>query len=190
MLLVRSKKNVKTSKSKPSRKPLKKSDIRGKNGVAVDKGQLMAKSTTSGPKRESKKDANARCSSGEEMNRDAKVDARKKSGGNVDNQKHDALPIESTDYEEVDAMMNPNLSKAKYTNKTEDLQSQGNQKAVQYTGKNVQRNDICYEFERNGACLRKGCKSIHMNRNVAYANYSDKDRNLQNMPKNNRRKNN
>ena len=57
---------------------------------------------------------------------------------------------------------------------------------VQYTGKNGKRNYICYEFERNGACLRKGCKFINMNRNAAYPNYSDrlKDRNPQNMPKN------
>ena len=89
--------------------------------------------------------------------------------------------------------MNPNLSKsmaylAKYTNETEDLQSQGNKKAVQYTEKNGKRNDICYEFERNGACLRKGCKFIHMNRNKTYPSYSGtpKDRNSQNRPKNSR----
>ena len=87
--------------------------------------------------------------------------------------------------------MNPNLSKAlpymaKYINETEDLWSQGNKKTVQYTGKNGKINDICYEFERNGACLRKGCKFIQMNRNAAYPSYSNrpKDRNPQNMPKN------
>ena len=37
---------------------------------------------------------------------------------------------------------------AKYTNETEDLQSQGNKKAVQYTGKNSKINDICYELEQ------------------------------------------
>ena len=56
---------------------------------------------------------------------------------------------------------------ANYTNETEDLQSQGNKKAVQYTGKNGKRNDICYEIEINEACLRKGCKFIHMNRKAA-----------------------
>ena len=131
-----------------------------KKGVVVDKRQPMAKSTTSWPERESKRDAKASTSAScsEEMNWDAKVDARKESRGDEDNQKHDVLPTDSTDCEEVDATMNPNLSKAlaylaKYTNEIEDLQSQGNKKAVQYTGKNGKRNDICYEFERNGACF-------------------------------------
>ena len=186
----KSKESAKTSKSKPSKEPSKKSDTRVKKGVVVDKRQPMAKSTTSRPKKESKKDAKASASCSEEMNWYAKVDARKESRGNVDNQKHDVLPTDSTDCEEVDATMNLNLSKAlaylaKYPSETEDLQSQGNKKAVQYTGKNGKRNDICYEFERNGACLRKGCKFIHMNRNAAYPSYSNKpkDRNSQNMPK-------
>ena len=77
--------------------------------MAVDKRQPMAKPTMNGPKRESKKDTNASFSCSEEMNWDAKVDARKENRGNVDNQKHDVLPIDSTDCEEVDAKTNPNL---------------------------------------------------------------------------------
>ena len=192
----KSRKSAKTSKSKPSKEPSYKSDTRVKKGVVVKKRQPMAKSTTSRPKKESKKDAKAStCAScSEEMNRDAKVDARKESRGDEDYQKHDVLPTDSTDCEEVDATMNPklpNLSKAlvylaKYTNDTEDVQSQGNKKAVQYTGKKIKRTDICYEFERNGACLRKGCKFIHTNRNAAYPSYSNKpkDKNSQNVPKN------
>ena len=182
----KSKKSGKTSKSKASKEPSNKSDTHVKKGVVVDKRQPMAKLTMSRPKKESKKDAkSSTCAScSEEMNWDAKVDARKESRGDEDYQKHNVLPTDSTDCEEVDATMNPNLSKAlaylaKYTNETEDLHSQGNKKAVQYTGKNGKRNDICYEFERNGACLREGCKFIHMNRNAAYPSYSNrpKDRN-------------
>ena len=112
--------------------------------------QPMAKSITSRPQKESKKDAKASTSAScsEEMNWDAKVDAREESRGDEDNQKHDVLPTDSTNCEKVDAMMNPNFSKAlaylaKYTNETEDLQSQGNKKAVQHTEKNGKRNDIC-----------------------------------------------
>ena len=110
----KSKKSGKTSKSKPSKEPSNKSGTRVKKGVVVDKRQPMAKSTTSRPKKESKKDVKAStCAScSEEMNWDAKVDARKESRGDEDYQKHDVLPTDSTDCEEVDATINPNLSKA------------------------------------------------------------------------------
>ena len=89
------------------------------------------------------------------MNWDAKVDARMESRGDEDYQKRDVLPTDSTDCEEVDATMNPNLSKAlaylaKYTNETEDLQSQGNKKAVQYTGKNGKRMIFVMNLKETG----------------------------------------
>ena len=89
------------------------------------------------------------------MNWDAKVDARKESRGDEDYQKRDVLPTDSTDCEEVDATMNPNLSKAlaflaKYTNETEDLQSQGNRKAVQYTRKNGKRMIFVMNLKETG----------------------------------------
>ena len=51
--------------------------------------------------------------------------------------------------------MNPNLSKAlaylaKYTNETEDLQSQGSKKAVQYTGKNGKRMIFVMNLKETG----------------------------------------
>ena len=96
----KSKESAKTSKSKPSKEPSKKLDTRVKKGVVVDKRQPR-------PKKESKKDAKASTSAScsEEMNWDAKVDARKESRADEDNQKHDVLPTDSTDCEEVDAMM-------------------------------------------------------------------------------------
>ena len=145
----------KNSKSKPSKEPSNKSDTRVKEGLVVDKKQPMAKSTTSRPK--SKKDAKAiTCvSCSEEMNWDAKVNARKESRGDEDYQKRDVLPTDSTDCEEVDATMNPNLSKAlaylaKYTNETEDLQSQGSKKAVQYTRKNGKRKIFVMNLKETG----------------------------------------
>ena len=66
-----------------------------KKGVVVDRRQPMAKSTTSRPKKESKKDAKAStCAScSEEMNWDAKVDARKESRCDGDNQNMMYYPL-------------------------------------------------------------------------------------------------
>ena len=32
---------------------------------------------------------------------------------------------------------------------------------------------ICFNFEKKGACLIRGCKYIHMDRNASYPNYSN-----------------
>ena len=67
-----------------------------------------------------------------------------------------------------------------HINEQQDIKSTNTPKAESKTQSSVSmgraragRGGVCYDFEKNGACLRQNCKYVHLNRFAPYPDLSN-----------------